>query len=325
MYLPRHVRYFNLACFHVYQYAMMTLSSTEIINKKVDSYLTSMTNLAETITSSSSKEGQEFPFVSVPRFELLGSHIRSIVINDVSIWAPLVTEDQREQWSNFSTTAIGWYNESLSLHYDEPGALTDIYVDDDFRDKIWEGPDLNDTSNVAATTPGPFAPLWQISPPTLSISSVNYNLLHQKIVRDIFPALIEANDCVLGAATIDSGGLPEAIFNSEHTLSDLTSHHPHTIQLTPVSDKKDNKSSIVGFILSMIDWDDIFIGVFPIGTNGILVVIRDTCNQSITYEVNNGEVCYVKCIRLATSRRIFFLHIHYYCWTGGVCDDGGST
>ena len=268
----------------------MTLSSTEIITKKTDSYLKSMINLAETITTYSAKDGQGFPFVSIPRFELLGSQIRSIVINDVTIWAPLVTEDQREQWSNFSTAAKSWYNESLSLYFDEPGALTDIYVDGAFRNKIWEGPDLNDTSYVAATTPGPFAPLWQISPPTLSISSVNYNLLHQETVRDFFPALMQANDCVLADAKTNSGGLPKAIINYEHTLSDLQSDHPHTIQLTPVSYKSDNQSSIVGFILSMIHWDDIFIGVFPTGTNGILAVIRDTCNHSITYEVINGEV-----------------------------------
>ena len=243
---------------------MMNQSSAGIINKKVDLYLTTMFNLAQTITTSTIKDNETFPFVTVPRFELLGSQIRSVVANDVIIWAPLVGECLREAWSIFSTSAMSWYNESLSLYKDKPGASTDKYFDGAFRDEIWEGPDLNDTSYVAATTPGLFAPIWQISPPTLSISSVNYNLLHQEIIYDSFPALLQANDCVLSDVRSDSGGLAEAIFNSEHAFSDLQSDHPHTIQLTPVSLTSDSKSFVVGFILSIIHWDNIFDGVFPI-------------------------------------------------------------
>jgi hypothetical protein len=270
---------------------MMTLSSREIINKKTETYLKSMTNLAETITASATKDVQEFPFVRVPKFELLGSHLRSIISNDVTIWAPLVTETQREQWAKFSASEMSWYNESLSiLHDDETNFPTDQYGDGAFRDEIWEGSDLNITNYADATAPGPFAPLWQISPPTLSLSSVNYNLLHIDYIRDILPAFIQTNDCVMSAAKIDAEGLPKAIVNSQDLAYEVHSDHPHTTQLTPVFDQLENKSSIVGFILSPIHWSDLLAGVFTTGTNGVVVVIRNNCNQSITFEIKKGEV-----------------------------------
>lgn len=265
-----------------------------MINKKAETYLQTMINLAETITASAIKDVQEFPFVRVPKFELLGSHLRSIVSNDVTIWAPLVTETQREQWSSFSASEISWYNESLSILHDESLISTDQYVNGVFRDEIWEGPDLNDTSYVAAAVPGPFAPLWQISPPTLSLSSVNYNLLHEDHIRDILPAFVQANDCIMGAAKTASEGLPESIVSSQDLEYGVHSDHPHTTQLTPVFDHLETKSSIVGFILSTIHWDDFLAGVFTSDTNGIVAVIRNNCNQSMTFEVKNGEVRKVK-------------------------------
>lgn len=253
-----------------------------------------MINLAETITASANKNVQDFPFVRVPKFELLGSHLRSIVQNDVTIWAPLVTEQQREKWTNFSASEIGWYNESLKILQEEVSIPTEQYEEGEFRDNIWEGPDLNDTNFVAAAAPGPFAPLWQISPPTLSLSSINYNLLHIEHIRDLLSAFIQTNDCVMSAAKTDMEGLPKAIVSSQdlgYEAHSDSSAHPHTTQLTPVFDSLgNNTSSIVGFILSTIHWDDFLSGVFTPDINGVLVVIRNNCNQSLSFEIKNGEV-----------------------------------
>ena len=273
---------------------MMTSSTREIFNEKTEKYLKSMTNLAETITASAIKNVQEFPFVRVPKFELLGSHLRSIVANDVTIWAPLITEQQREKWSNFSASEIGWYNESLTIVQEEENTSIDQHEDGEFRGDIWEGSDLIDTNYVAAASPGPFAPLWQISPPALSLSSINYDLLQNDHIRDLMPALIQTNDCVMGAATTGTEGLPKSIAIFQDSVHDLESAHPRTDQLTPVFDKLGNNSSIVGFILSTIHWDEFLAGVFTPDINGVAVVIRNNCDQSLSYEVRNGEVRYIE-------------------------------
>jgi hypothetical protein len=300
---------------------MMTLSNKEVINEKAELHLKSMINLAETITASSS-DGQAFPFVRVPKFELLGSHIRSIVSADVTIWAPLVTEDQREEWSKFSASEMSWYNESLSILQVEQSTSTDLYAVGAFRDEIWEGPDLNDTSYVAAAVPGPFAPLWQISPPTMSISSINYNLLHEEHIRNIFPAFIEANDCVMSAAKSDTEALSKSIVDSQDSTSEFHPGHPHTIQLTPVSGQLDDKNITVGFILSTIHWGDFLAGVFTTGTNGVIAVIRNTCNQSMTYEVKNGQVCHMFMSGYFPKIHLSYLFI-IFLMIGGVYCHGG--
>lgn len=271
---------------------MMTSSTKEILNKKAETYLKSMINFAETITASANKNVQDFPFVRVPKFELLGSHLRSIVQNDVTIWAPLVTEQQREKWSNFSASEIGWYNESLNILQEEVSISMERFEEGEFRENVWEGSDLNNTNLVAAAAPGPFAPLWQISPPTLSLSSINYNLLHIEYIRDLLSAFIQTNDCVMSAAKNDMEGLPAAIVSSQDFGYGAHSNHPHTTQLTPVFDHLGNNiSNIVGFVLSTIHWDDFLSGVFTSDINGVAVVIRNNCNQSLSFEIKNGEVC----------------------------------
>ena len=271
---------------------MMASSTREIFDKKAKIHVQIMTNLAETITASSIKNVQEFPFVRVPKFELLGSHVRSIDPNDVIIWAPLVAEQQREQWSNFSASENGWYNESVTIYQSENDIPTDLYENGEFRDDIWEGPDLNDTSYMSAAAPGPFAPLWHISPPTLSLTSINYNLLHVEHIRGLFSASIQANDFVMGEAKLDTEGLPKTIVTSLDLWKENHHPHPHTVQVTPVFENLSNDSSIVGFILSSIDWEEFLAGAFTSDINGVVVVIRNNCNQSLSFEISHGEVRY---------------------------------
>ena len=284
---------FPSLCFYApLQYSMMTSSAREIVKTKAETHLKTLIHTAEAITASADVDGEEFPFVRVPRFELLGSQVRSITKIDVTIWAPLVTEKQREEWSNFSATEIDWYNESLiHIHHHEEFAGNEVAGE--FRDEIWEGETPNDASYMAAAAPGPFAPLWQISPPTISIASINYNLLQMEFIRNILPAAIQTNDCVMSALQTDDRGLSESILSSDKRHhQDHEKEIPFVSQLTPVFEQLLNKTSVVGFILTTFHWEDFLANIFTSDVNGVAVVIRNTCNESVTFKIVQGEVGY---------------------------------
>jgi hypothetical protein len=264
----------------------------ETIHQKNEYYQKTMLALAETITTSKIGDDQEFPFVRVPKFELIGGHTRATLGNDIVIWAPFVIQSQREQWSIYSTAEQGWYNESKQILLVDPKySHYDFVNNSKFRDIIWEGQDLDETSYVASPEPGPFAPLWHISPPTLSSSSINYNILHEQYIRDLLPALVQSHDCIMSSAKFEAEWLSRTIVDSQDLVVGQHADYPHTAHITPVFESlNDVKSPMVGFILSKLHWDDYLSGLFTEYVHGVDVVLRNTCNQTFTFEFYGGEV-----------------------------------
>lgn len=249
-----------------------------------------MGDMAESITISKSSEF-EFPFVRVPKFELLGSQTRSLVGNDLILWAPFVSEEQKADWADFSKREQGWYNESLSiLQSDSSVDWSRFVAGSEFRDYIWEGEDL--ASGTAVETSGPFAPLWQISPPTSSISSINYNILHEKYVNNMIPVFKLTRDYLLGSAKMHAvDGLPKSIIDSQGISLEGTTSRPYTTHFTPVYDKLDDtNSSLVGVLLSTIIWEEYLESLFHDDERGIVLVLRNTCDQSFTFALQDGKV-----------------------------------
>jgi hypothetical protein len=244
-------------------------------------------NMAQLITASRDK-ATEFPFVRVPKFELLSRHTR-VATSATVMWAPFVTESQRTEWSNFSTAKQGWYDESVSILRSDPAVDLHRFANDSkLRDYIWEG-ELSD-GETAVTSHGPYAPLWQISPPTPFRTAINFNVLHEQSIKDLLPSFIQTNDFVMSNAKFTSDGF-SSIIGLRNLNSEESSDHPYAIHLTPVFESlNDVKSPLVGLLLSTMFWADFLKKVFHHSEQGITAVLRNTCHQVFTYVVQGGQV-----------------------------------
>jgi hypothetical protein len=272
-----------------FQYEEFTTSVQEALNEVMVDYKRFMGNLAESVTISKN-ESVEFPFVRVPNFELLGNQARSLLGNDIVLWAPFVAEDQLTEWSSFTVAEQGWYDESLSILQSDSSFQSNRFVNGSkLRDYIWEGDELS--QGKMAVSPGPFAPLWHISPPTSSMTSINYNILHETYINDLLPAFIQTRDYVMSGMTLPSSGLSNSIVDSQDLNSDEKRDRPYTTHLTPVFGLlNDVNSPLVGFLLSTIIWEDFLTNIFHHHEQGITAVLRNTCNQVFTYTVQGGQV-----------------------------------
>jgi hypothetical protein len=249
-----------------------------------------MGDMAESITISKNSK-PEFPYIRVPKFELLGSQTRSIIGNDLILWAPFVSEDQKIMWAEFSKNEQGWYNESLSILKSDPSVdLRRFVAGSEFRDYIWEGDDL--VSGEAVYTHGPFAPLWQISPPTSSLMSINYNILHETYINTMLPVFKQTRDYLLSSAILLSdNGLSKSIIDSQGLNIEDATDRPYTIHFTPVHEKLDDTSSaLVGILLSTIIWDEYLESLFHADETGIVLILRNNCEQSFTFALQEGKV-----------------------------------
>jgi hypothetical protein len=279
---------------------------------KSEIYVRTMKDFARSITESKNsfnKNGteatNEFPFVVVPKFELLGSHSISISKSAVIIWAPFVNDDQLDPWSNFSKSEVySWYNESYEIKKDDERINLDVYENNTFyatpiREMIWDGYALEDgtTNHITSEKPGPYAPLWQMSPLPLTAESINYNLLYENGLRDLVDVMLQNHDCVMSGGITDEDSVLRSLLESlvevvEEVATEtvLEVEQPDTIHLTPVLDKLDDDDSVIGFLVSVIHWDAFLTDIFPSDVNGVEIVVHNTCNESYTYAVHDGTV-----------------------------------
>ena len=58
--------------------------------------------MSSSITSYATEHQLEFPFVTVPNFELLGSHLRATSGSHIVHWMPFVTDDERSAWEHYA-------------------------------------------------------------------------------------------------------------------------------------------------------------------------------------------------------------------------------
>jgi hypothetical protein len=205
------------------------------------------------------------------------------------LWAPFVTERQRPEWSSFCYSEQDWYHESLTIFQTDPAMVhrqREPRSSGEFREFIWEGEDLENVK--ANNTSG------HVSPPPSSSLPINYNVLHETYFKDVLTTFLPTRDIIMSSTQ----------YPREHDLwtwvappsQDMLSevqNDPFATQLTPVFEHLyDVNSTLVGILLTKMIWADFITSLFHGGDHGIVVILHNTCNQSFTYAINNGQVRY---------------------------------
>jgi hypothetical protein len=48
--------------------------------------------------------------------------------------------------------------------------------------------------------------------------------------------------------------------------------------------------TVVAYIFSVVSWERYLVNLLPEGVNGMVVVLRNSCNQAFSYEINGPDV-----------------------------------
>lgn len=71
----------------------------------------------------------------------------------------------------------------------------------------------------------------------------------------------------------------------------IRQNYPHSILAQPIFNRlKDESSSVSALLLAMIPWDRYLVGLLPEHVKGIYAVLRNSCNQSHTYKLDESSV-----------------------------------
>lgn len=232
-------------------------------------------NAAATATSFALATQQTWPRLVIPHFAERSSGLRDLARTPLVVFSPLV-KDERISWETFSTENQGWTEEGYAFQ-----GMTVPYAP--IRQKIHE--DLADATALEPTAPAPFSPVWQMSPVPENLTVINFDLLS----NDRFLALEEYVDEHRTAAISDVFPISEILGSS----IDLEDGKPRSITLQPIFSDFADMSAVVGHYLAVVEWERYFAGVLHDGANGVVVVLRNSCNKAYTFVVHGHEATFI--------------------------------
>jgi CHASE domain len=248
-----------------------------------------------------------FPFVTIPDFAYHGNHNNRLSkVLQVS-FAPLITRSQVNKWQDYAIQNQGWIAESLAFHDLGDGqhratnssarldsiSLRPISPYLYHFEEYTSGKALIQTDEGAQFGPGNYAPVWQQAPAPRDASIVNFDLLSHPAFARIFHGAWDSGHSVL------SDAMPlDFLYRGAVPRDEEQDMHPHSFILDPVfralnDVAKVRDNDIVGFLVGVIGWEIFFSGILNDGSNGVIVVVRNTCGNKFTYCIEGPRAVFL--------------------------------
>lgn len=181
--------------------------------------------------------------MNIREFEAFGISAREMTTAKFLIFSPLINDvAMRADWEDFSGRNADWiekghtFYSDFELRVDEVKSISsEIYRIDG------EGEAVRDS------TPGPYSPAWQMSPPPTDTELVNFNFESTEIFAQLAAYTLEKREAILSE--------PVDLKTILCTIAPESNDGPHSILLQPVFDSFDKAtSSVVGHIAAVIPW-----------------------------------------------------------------------
>jgi len=250
-------------------------------------------SLAVDLGSFAQSTGNEWPRVTLPDFQRRGISMRGLSDADAVTVLPIVKgESTKTEWERYSLEHQDWLVDNSQLIMgDGTGPVQSTHrMLAGISDHVF-----NESGDCKGD--GPFAPLWQTSPLRPGLNEwVNYDMLSFPGVKGGLSAMIESRLAVMGEAlNIDDGSSHSVVtdmfvraLRAGNSSSD-DENDPTTPIFYPIlsSSKGTSDSHVVGALLGIIPWRN-YLSAFPAArTSGLVVVVENGCNQSLTFKIGD--------------------------------------
>ena len=228
------------------------------------------------ITSLMQAKGEVWPFVTVPHFELKGQDLIKQTGAGKVYLSIVVGENQREEWEEYTTVNQGWVREGLVYQgqaVEAPSIVPYIHL----LEPNPETPGLKPDPGTTSDRPF-YVPVWQIAPaPTdQDINFVNYNLFAENDFQADFDVIRNMKHAVLSKSLEVNDEFP----------------YPRSAIHQPIFKGISYEGEPVGLLSSVVPWESFFVSRIASGTDEIVLVLSNECNQTFTYFVNGPDVTF---------------------------------
>lgn len=311
------------------------LKAVDSFNDQVRRQLGVMDSFSKSITSFAIENNLMFPNVTLPNFEMRGISIRQQIGALRVDWFPFVEDANREQWEAYAYENKDWLmasaereyafrlDQDARFQYENPGGIPGVNADplqvnetivedesgevpgpssNTYHRRIYGQP--NGGGRFEVETNGPYFLLWQFSPVTPTIGSLNLNMLTVE-AQASFRHVMKTERAILGNALAltdpddpSSGSYAKVYAKSltigqyRHSL-DLLAGDPSTVLVYPVFSNFRADRELVGAVRAGVYWRFYFVNIMPVHVQGMICVIANSWNQTFTYRIDGPEVTFL--------------------------------
>eukprot|EP00977_Amphora_coffeiformis_P009861 scaffold2267_cov162-Amphora_coffeaeformis.AAC.5 len=222
-------------------------------------------SMSQVISSDAKARGYQHPHYELPNFEVVAGAVRKQSGVEVIAYSPILdTPDDIPDWIKYTSKRDHtWLAASIDATV-ESGTSS--------RNEYDMGPFTPGVYNVAANGtvynangPGPFSPLWMISPPPFRPGSVNFNFISFDFAEKGFAIVNRTRQAVFSRILV-----PEELHNMQEIVTTPDRHETyhnelvinghdhdaHSVYMAPVYvDAFDTNSTIVGLLSALFTWD----------------------------------------------------------------------
>jgi hypothetical protein len=134
-----------------------------------------------------------------------------------------------------------------------------------------------------------YSPIWQMSPAPTDESIVNYNLFENDSFQSL-AAFVATSKASIISKTLDTSQLFDTSVGAAANLGEK----PVSLLLQPIFKDFSDEAKIVGHYVAVLEWEAFFENVLHKGSNGLIIVLKDSCNdEAFTFEINGRGVNYL--------------------------------
>lgn len=224
-----------------------------------------------------------WPEIVVPHFELQGMSLSQLTRVQQLTIAPLVDIEFLDKWEWFALENKGWIQQGVNSRLGNESTR-----DQDITNFVYR---LDGDSVVPQTglgIDGKYAPVWQQypAPSDDSTNIINMDLFSHPSFEKRFRTLAKTNLPVL-SEIIDLNFL---LLDDRSSKGDFKKH---TFLMHPLYSGFSDPKTLVGFLVSIFSWDDIFDKISHPVVEKVSIVLHSTCGDIVTYETDGYETVLV--------------------------------
>ncbi|CAJ1939564.1 unnamed protein product [Cylindrotheca closterium] len=249
--------------------------------------------LATIISDYAATSNQTWPFVDLPKFEAYAEHILKIAGTEAVTYFPIVTKGNQDAYLNY--TGNNHERVIKEAHMIENGNLDDLNPVG-YKPFFTVGTKDGFVPDIDREV---YYPMWQFSPPMFTYGAVNWNAASVPDYADVFEALrtLKSESPISKVRPYVTAGL--SLSNEEHAamhseIEGSSTAFPHSFVFTPIYlESEDTDSPIVAALASSMGWDFSLQHLLPEGVIGIHAILKNSCGQSFSYEINGPDAFYL--------------------------------
>ena len=214
------------------------------------------------------------------------------------VYAPLITGEEQPQWEDYATKNQDWIAESARLketHRSHRDALHGTIQDHEHDRRHLQQEEIPPISDFiyrwesgkkvkeVGTPRQVLAPLWQGSP--ADSSAVNVNLFSDDRIFTLYNTVRDVKQTVLSVNT-EIGEMFDWLFDPEEKPQKVL---PHAFIAQPVFSDFAEEPDMVGILLGITVYTNLFDRLLPQGASGVICVVKDSCGNVMSFELNDHK------------------------------------